>query len=117
MFGLGARQLFILLLLVAVLYAGTKLVPPYIDALQFNDYIKQEVKFALANRRTTDGLRTRIVEKAPEYNIDIKPKDVVIHKRGPVFTLELNYIIPVDLRVYQRNLNFHVRETGELFDQ
>jgi hypothetical protein len=117
MFGLSARQWGLLLLLTAVLYVGAKVVPVYVDAFQFNDYIRQEVKFASANRRTSDGLRARIVEKAPEYGIAIGPKDVVIQRRGPVFTLVIDYIIPLDLRFYQREISFHISETGEMLDQ
>ena len=117
MLGLSYRQWFILLLLVAVLYAAAQIVPAFVDAYQFNDYIKQEVRFAVPNRRTGDALRAKIVEKAQEYNIGLTAKDIRITRRGPAFTLEFEYIIPVDLRVYHRNLNFRVSENGELFDQ
>ena len=40
-----------------------------------------------------------------------------VEMKGPAFTLEFEYFIPIDLRVYQRNLNFRVTENGELFDQ
>jgi hypothetical protein len=117
MFGLQARQIFLLLLLVVALFVGSQLVPAYFDAFQFNDYIKQEVKFAAASRRTTDDVRARIVEKAKEFDIPVEPEDILITRRGPTFTLEFNYMIPVDLRAYKRDLRFHVFESGEIFDK
>jgi hypothetical protein len=117
MFGLSARQIFLLLLLVAALFVGSQVIPAYFNAFQFNDSIKQEVKFAAASRRTTELVRTRIVEKAKEYDIALAPRDIHITRRGPTFNLEFDYVIPINLRVYQRNLNFHVSESGEIFDQ
>jgi hypothetical protein len=117
MFGLGGRQIFLLLLLVFTLYAGSQFVPAYFHAFQFNDFIKQEVKFALSARRTPEDIRDHIVQQAKEFEIPVQPRDVQIAKRGPAFTVEFDYNIPIDLRVYKRDLTFHVSETGELFEK
>jgi hypothetical protein len=116
MFGLNARQLFIIALLVCVLFAGTQYVPAYFKAIEFNDFIHGETKFAASSRKTSDALRTSITEKARELNIPIKPKDIRITRRGPAFKLELDYSFPIDLRVYQHDLKFHVSEAGEIFE-
>jgi hypothetical protein len=117
MFGLNARQIFLLLLLVVALFVGSQVIPAWFDAFQFNDSIKQEVKFAAALRRTPEVVRTRIVEKAKEYDIKLGPRDIRITRRGPTFFVEFDYAIPINFRAYQRNLNFHVSESGETFDQ
>jgi hypothetical protein len=116
MFGLNAKQWFMLGLLVLALYTGSQVIPAYFNAFTFNDYIKQEVKFAVASRKTTEVIRSKIVEKANELEIAVGPKDIRITKRGPIFTLELDYFIPIDLRFYKRDLAFHVSETGESFE-
>ena len=54
MYGLSGRQIFILLVLVAILFAGSQYVPAYFAAFQFNDYIRQEVKYAVTNRKTPE---------------------------------------------------------------
>jgi hypothetical protein len=117
MFGLSGRQIFLLLLLVAFLYAGSQFIPVYFHAFQFNDFIKQEVKFALSARRTPEDVRQHIVEEAKELEIPVVARDVQIAKRGPAFTVDFEYSIPVDLKVYKRDLTFHVSETGELFEK
>src|ERR1700741_4120398 len=106
MFGLNGRQIFILLVLIAVLFAGTQYVPPYFDAFQFNDFIRQEVKFAVSARRSTEDIRNSVVQKAKELNIPITPRDIKITRRGPAFTLDLEYRFPIDLRVYKHDLVF-----------
>ena len=52
MFGLSGRQIFILLILIALLFAGAQYVPAYFAAFQFNDYVRQEVKYAASSRKT-----------------------------------------------------------------
>jgi hypothetical protein len=116
MFGLSGRQIFILLLLAAMIYAVMQYFPPYYTSFQFNDYIRQEVKYAITARRTPITVRDRIVSKAEELGIDVSERDIKITRRGPSFQLELEYAFPIDLLVYQHDLVFHSNESGEVFD-
>ena len=116
MFGLNSRQLFFILLLVCALFAGTQYVPVYFKALQFNDFIRGEAKFAASSRKTTEQLRETIVEKAKELGIPVGPKDIRITRRGPAFQLDLDYSFPIDMRLYQHDVKFQVSEAGEIFE-
>jgi hypothetical protein len=117
MFGFSAKQLFMLLLLVVALFVGSKIIPALLHAYQFNDEIKQEVRFAVSTRKTTEMIRADVVQKSKDYDISISPKDLHFTRRGPAFTLQLDYVVPIDLKIYKRDLTFHVLEDGELFDQ
>ena len=116
MFGLSGRQIFILLVLIAFLFAATQYVPAYFAAFQFNDFIRQEVKFAVTNRKTTEKLRIDITEKANELGIPIQARDIHITRRGPAFTLQLEYQWPINMKVYRHDLVFHASESGEVFE-
>ncbi len=106
-----------LVLFVLALFAGSQIVPAYFHAYQFNDAVGQEVRFAVSTRKTPEQVRTDVVTKSKEFEIEINPDDIHLTRRGPAFNLELDYIIPIDLRVYKHNLSFHISEDGELFDQ
>jgi hypothetical protein len=116
MFGLSGRQLLILLIMAALVFAAVQYVPPYYAAFQFNDSVRQEVKFAAASRKTVDVLRADILSKAKEFGIDLTQNNIRVTKRGPSFTLELDYRWPVDLKVYRHDLLFHISQSGELFE-
>jgi hypothetical protein len=116
MFGLSGRQIFILLVLIAFLFAATQYGPAYFAAFQFNDFIRQEVKFAVTNRKTPDRLRLDIAQKASDLGIPVKPRDIHITRRGPSFTVELEYHFPINMRVYRHELVFHASESGEIFE-
>jgi hypothetical protein len=48
--------------------------------------------------------------------IPLTKNDVHITKRGPSFTMEVDYRWPIDLKVYKQDLMFHVSEMGEVFE-
>jgi hypothetical protein len=116
MFGLSGRQILILLVLVVFLFAGAQYGPAYYSAFQLNDYIHQEVTFAVTNRKNPEKIRAEVVKEAKELGIDITPKDVHITHRGPAFTVDLEYRWPINMRVYKHELVFHSKETGEMFE-
>jgi hypothetical protein len=116
MFGLSGRQIFILLVLIALLFAGAQYVPGYFAAFQFNDYVRQEVKYAASSRKTPEILRGEVLERANELGIPLTKNDIRITRQGPAFRVEIEYHWPINLRVYQHQLVFHVNEQGELFE-
>jgi hypothetical protein len=116
MFGLNFRQLFYLLVLIALIYTAAQYVPPYLDSYQFNDFIRQEVKYAISARRTPAQVTASVLQKAKDMNIPVTARDIHITRRGPAFTVNVEYHVPIDMRVYQHELVFHSSETGEVFE-
>jgi hypothetical protein len=116
MFGLNRRQLLFLLAFIALLYAATQYGPAYFAAFQFNDFIRQEVKYAASAQKTVDAVRSDILAEAQELGIALDKRDLHMTKRGPSLTVEFEYRWPVNLRVYRHDLVFHVSESGEVFD-
>ena len=116
MFGLNRRQVFILLALIVCLFAGSQYAPAYFASFELNDYIRQEVKYAFTARKTPEALRGDIVQKGKELDIPIEPRNIKITRRGPSFTLEVEYRWPIDMKVYHHELVFHTTETGEIFE-
>jgi hypothetical protein len=116
MFGLSRRQILIVLVVIALLYTAAQYMPAYVAAFQLNDYIRQEVKYAATSRKTMDVLRADIVRKAADLEIPVKTRDIRITRRGPSFTLELDYRWPIDMKLYHHQLVFHTSESGETFE-
>jgi hypothetical protein len=116
MFGLSGRQFLILLSVILLLFAAAQYIPAYFAAFQFNDYIRQQVKYAASSRKTTDTLREEVLRKATDLGIPLTKKDIRITRRGPSFTLEVDYSWHIDMKVYQHQLAFHSSQTGELFE-
>ena len=117
MFGISGKKWLMLLVLAIMAFVGVQYARAFLTKYQFDDSVRQTVKYAATNRKNTDDVRREVVSKAEELGIDIGPKDIHISKRGPAFNLSLEYDTVVDLKVYQHVLTFNVSEDGEMFGQ
>ena|SRR5690349_5603188 len=116
MFGLTGRRFLILLIVAGLLFAGSIYVPVYFAAFEFNDYIRQQVKYASTSRKTIEVLRADILNKATELGIPITRKDIHVSRQGPSFTLDVEYRWPIDMKIYHHVLVFHASHSGEAFE-
>jgi|SRR5215207_5547429 len=117
MFGLTPRRVFIVAFIVAVIFVAKQHIPPYFSRFQFGDSVRQTVKYAAAARKNTDAVRREIAAAAEEYGIPIGPEDIQIVKRGPSFSVDIDYAWPVNLRLHHYDLKFHISESGEIFER
>lgn len=108
--------MFFLLAFIALLFAATQYGPAYYAAFQFNDFIRQEIKFAVTSKKTIDAVRADLLAEAMGLGIPLDKRDIQITKRGPSFTVEFDYRWPINMRVYKHDLVFHVSESGEIFE-
>jgi hypothetical protein len=115
MFGISPKKLFWLVILIVLIFVGVQYGSAYLTKYQFDDAVRQTVKYAASSRKGLEAIRGEVVEKGAELGIEIDPKDVHITKRGPAFTLELQYSTVVNLRVKQHVLTFDISESGEMF--
>ncbi|MFI5224084.1 MAG: hypothetical protein ACHQX3_07585, partial [Nitrospirales bacterium] len=82
---------------------------------QFGDSVRQTVKYAAASRKNTDAVIREILSSAEEAGVPITAKDIRITKRGPSVTVDIEYSWPIDIRIHQYAIKFHVSESGEVF--
>jgi hypothetical protein len=96
--------------LVAIVFVGVKVVPPYFAKYQFQDSIETESKFALSAypRKGIEDIRDDVFKKAQDLDIPLKREAIrVIVTNGSV-DIGADYTVPVDLLVYQFTLDFHL---------
>ena len=117
MFGLTPRRVFFVAFVVAVIFLAKQYVPPLFSRFQFGDSVRQTVKYAAASRKDVEAVRRDIVSAAADYEVPIEPKDVRITKRGPTFSVDIEYSWPIDLRFQKYDMQFHISETGEIFEK
>jgi len=90
-----------------MIFAAWKIVPPYFANYQFQDSLETEARFAIANRRAEDDIRTDVFKKMQELGIPGKKDDIRVTQSDGLVTISLNYSVPIDLQVYQFKLDFH----------
>jgi hypothetical protein len=117
MLGLTPRRLVYIAIIVLIVFLARQYAPPYFSRFQFGDDVRQVVKYAAATQKDVDAVRREILLLAQEDGVDITTKNIRITKRGPSFTVDVDYTWPIDLRVYQHELQFHISEHGEIFEK
>ena len=115
MIGLLPRGSFVVLVLVGLAFAAAQYLPVYFTAWQFHDAIRQEVKFAGTSRDDLETLRDDIRLHAKEFGVYLEPDAIQISSDGPFFVVEVRYDVPIDLRIYEHDVRFDWRLSGESF--
>ena len=115
MLGLLPKGTFTIIAVAAVIFAGTQYIPVYFDAWQFYDSVRQEVKFAGTSRRSINSVRDAILRQASDNEIPLRERELDVASQGPFFVVDIYYTVPIDLRVFQHEVEFDWRLTGETF--
>ncbi len=107
----GSRTSLVITLLIvgAMVFAAVKIVPAYVNEYEFQDSMQSEARFAFSYPpKNADQIRNDIWQKAQDLSIPLATKDEiqVMEGQGTV-NISVDYTVPVDLKVYEFNLQFH----------
>jgi hypothetical protein len=96
-----------LAILGAMIFVAVKVVPAVFANYQIQDAIETEARFAIANRKSPEEIREDVWKKTQELGIPVKRDDIRVTGSQSTIDISFNYAVPIDLQVYQFNLNFH----------
>jgi hypothetical protein len=107
--GSKLNLLITLIVLAALAFTEIKIVPVYVEAYQFQDSIEAESRFALTGypKKSLDDIKDDIFKKVQELDIPAKREDIRLNVTNGSVEIGLDYTVPIDLKVYQFNLQFH----------
>jgi len=95
-----------LVFIVAVIYSGIKIIPVYVNSYELEDYIRQQNPYWVTQRASADAIRNNILAKARDMDMPLSPEDVKVEIGGGRTTVNLDYTVPIDLKVYTLKLHF-----------
>lgn len=99
---------FTVLIVGAMVFAGIKIVPAYFANYQLQDSMQSEARFAIANEKGAAEIREDVWKKAQDLSIPLnKKEDIVVTASHSDISISANYSVPVDLIIYQFELQFH----------
>jgi hypothetical protein len=100
------------MILVAAVYAGFKLVPPYVAEYQLKDKMSEQARFAVVNHYTEDKVRDIIYQTIQDLDIPAKRDDIKLSNTHAGMAISVSYTVPVDFLVYKADLNFTPSSEG-----
>lgn len=105
--GSKLNLLITLLIVGALIFSAVKIVPAYVNNYELQDAMETEARFAGANRQAEADIRLDVWKKVQELGIPVKQDDIRVSLVSGAVQISLSYTIPVNLQVYQFNLEFH----------
>ncbi len=101
------KTILVILFLGIIAFAAVKLIPPYFGNYEVQDHIRQLCIEAAAAPRppSPDVLRNDVVKYAQDQGLPVTPENVKVVVAGKI-SIDLDYSVPVDLKVYTVVLHF-----------
>jgi len=102
------KALFSLAVLAAMIYLAIKLVPPYAHNYQFSEEITSIARLSSYVRdKSADDIKQEVLAKARELEIPIGPDDVKVEKTFNSCSIDVQYVVHVDLPIRPVDLKFN----------
>ena len=92
--------------IVAVIYLGIKLVPPFFNDWQFQDFIESEARIDTYNMKPEADIRHDLMRSARENDIPITEDMLVVQRGNGSIYIGTKYKVHVDLPGYPVDLEF-----------
>ena len=92
--------------LAAVIFAGFKIIPVYVNNYQLQDYLQTQTPFWLTQHASADAIRNNVLAKAQDLSLPLAPEDVTVEANPNKVSVSIDYHVPVDLKVYTLQLHF-----------
>jgi hypothetical protein len=96
-----------LVILAALIFTAIKVIPSYFANYQLQDSMKEEAQFAGPSKKSEDNIRDDVWKKMQELGIPGHKEDIHVVVSGSDTTITLDYTVPIDLKLFQFNLDFH----------
>ncbi len=77
---------------------------------EFNHFVTLEAQ----RTRQNGQLKWALINRARDYSLPVKEADINITTRDGVFSVVVNYRVPLDLLIYRPELKFHAGGAGLL---
>ena len=102
------KALFALAVIGALIFLGYKLLPPYVSNYELQDEITSIARFAsYAQAKTAEDVRSDVMAKAKDHEIDLKPDDVTVSKDNTGCSIDVRYAVRVPVPGYTFVLQFN----------
>jgi hypothetical protein len=101
------KPVLMIFVVVAVIYAAVKLIPPYYNDWQFQDYIESEARIDTYNTKPEADIRKDVMKAARENSIPITDDKLDVQRGNGTLYIGTKYTVHVDLPGYPVDLQFN----------
>ena len=92
--------------LVLAIFAGVKVIPPYVAYYQLNDKMQEIARFGVVEHNTEDQLREKVLKTMQDLEIPASKDSIKVSAGTTRVTISVDYTVPVDILFYHVDLHF-----------
>lgn len=93
--------------LVAAIYIGWTMIPPYFNDYKLQDAIADEARMNTYTPKSEDQMRETIFQKAKDMDIPLTREQIAVQRGQNGVSIEVNYTVHLDYPIHPVDLNFH----------
>jgi hypothetical protein len=104
------KAFFGIFIIVAMIYLGIEIVPPYFENYQFQDFVKNEALTSTYTTKTEDDIRAGVLKKAQEFDIPLTKDQIKVVRTGAMgsgsVSIATAYTVHINLPGYPFDMHF-----------
>jgi hypothetical protein len=101
------------LILGIVVMVSVKVIPVQMSVMKLRDQMEEAAQ--LRWRDTSRKLERFILDRAAELDLPVGPKDVVVKKGGGRVKMDVNFTVPLDFYIFQKDWEIEIEMTREIY--
>jgi hypothetical protein len=100
------KAILVTAILVFLVYAAVKMLPPYISEYQLRDKMQETARYASVTRSNPEQIKEMVYKEMKDLDIPATREDLVVTAEGGRVSISLDYRVPIDLAIYKFDLHF-----------
>ena len=109
------KLLVVLAIFGTIIYAGFKVVPPYVNNYQLQDTVETESRFFAARQRTEQKVKDTVWAEVQSLSIPMQKDQIKVEILGHTAIVSVDYTVTVNVFGFDLDLNFHPRSESPMF--
>jgi membrane-associated protease RseP (regulator of RpoE activity) len=88
-------------------FAGIKVIPPYVAYYQLNDKVQEIARFGVVEHSTEDQIKEKVFKTIEDLEIPATREDIRVSALSTRVSISVDYKVPVDILFYHVDLHFN----------
>src|SRR5262245_25728516 len=93
-------------ILILGIFAGIKVIPPYVAYYQLNDKVQEIARFGVVEHNTEDQIRDKVLKTIDDLQIPATKDNVKVSAGSSRVSISVDYTVPVEILFYHVDLHF-----------
>jgi predicted membrane protein len=109
--GIVGCLVFIVLLSVTI-FLSVQLIPVYYSYYAMESELKREISKAGAHSLKDEAIASDVLEMAKRNEVPLKEEDIQIERAAGQVIIDIDYAVPINFIVMQKDFNFNIRASS-----